>query len=181
MHAEQIKRIDSEMSKLSNDVRESLRACASDLTAKLDSKSADLSQQVAQERQERTRAQEAICSQIDLKSKILEERLSYEKEETRERFFNLENFAKTELKRTEEAIEKLHANMEDFFREMERSAEVFKGDCQRSFALIEEEFGAKTNSIETDVDFLKKAINSEYGKISEIIKEEINARFSSDV
>ncbi len=169
------------MAKFNHDLRENIKLNLNELASKIETKSSELVRQIAQEHQERVRSQEAMFGQIDLRSKILEEKILYEKEEMREKYLTLEGFTKNEFKRKDESIHHLTEDMEKYFMRSEKQIEFYKNEIFKTHMAFEEQVFSKTSTIDSDIDGLKKAINGEYEKIGEIIKEEINARFSSDV
>lgn len=152
-----------------------------ELASKLEARSSELTRQISHEHQERVRSQEAMWGQIDLRSKILEEKILYEKEELREKHLTLESYMKSEFKRKDDHFSQLSEDVEKFSMRCEKQIEFYKNEIHKSFLAFEEQVFNKTSILDSDIDLLKKAINGEYEKIGEVIKEEINARFSSDV
>jgi len=169
------------MAKISHELRESLKINLNDLSSKIETKASELLRQISQEHQERIRSQEAMFGQIDLRSKILEEKIMYEKEEMRERYIGLESYTKGEFKRKDDALHHLNDTIDKYFIRAEKQIEFYKTEIYKTHMSFEEQVFAKTNTLDADIDGLKKAISGEYEKIGEIIKDEINARFSSDV
>lgn len=152
-----------------------------DILDKVESKSSDLMRQVQHEHSERMRYQDYLIGQIDLKSKIADEKLIYHKEELRESTNRLETSIQSAFKKRDDEWESKLRDLIKHQNKLQNTMEADAAEAAKRMGQIEDVTGHRFKTIETNMAQMSASMSKECENIGEIIKQEVNARFSSDV
>ena len=74
---------------------------------RLDSKVSDVVNRIILEHEERKRSEDDLKHQIEMRTKMQDEKMNYEKEEMRDRYMAMDSLVRAEFQRKEEAIRAL--------------------------------------------------------------------------
>lgn len=169
------------MAKIAVDSKEMIKLLVNDLTQKSEARNAELMRQISTEHSERVRFQDYLLGQIDLKAKITEEKIIYEREETKDHFVKIENSLNLNLQRKEEKIDVLINENGKFHSQLRMALDSATSDFSKRINQVEELFASKTSQIEANMNRVQTFLSKECDNIGDIIRDEVNARFSSDV
>ena len=118
---------------------------------------------------------------IETKYKSNEERMTQEREEITMQSQMMESLIKGEIKRREEGFSRFSDELErreSFWNDKLRKAEA---DSQEFFQKAGQFFEMSVTKVNAEVEQIKKQFSTESEKVAELVSQEIQARFSSDV
>lgn len=169
------------MLKISGDTREALRVTTQDLTSKLESRSAELMRQISTEHAERLRFQDHLGDQIDLKTKIMDEKLQYKADEIKESQDTIVATFQSHLRKMGEQVGGSLADISKANGALQKMMDVVVTECQKRIVQTEDSLTAKLNNFASELQQTRAILGKECEKIGDIIRDEIGARFTSDV
>lgn len=179
--ADGLQKWEAEVSQKDMETREAIRRVAQDCLSKLEAVSRDLTTKVSTEASERTRLQESLQQQVDAKTKSLEERLALRIKEAQEHSDQMEAQLQSQFRRFTDsctgAIQDVHKSAITFAK----STEAKLDDLGARAGSIEADLVARTSQIAGEIKSLRNISAKECAKVGEIIRDEITARFASDM
>ena len=178
---ETIKRNEEFFAKLSSDAKENLKIIAQDFYDKFESRNNELTRQLSQEHSERLRYQDFLVGQMDLKAKMNDEKLVYHREETKELNKKLESTLASILKQKDIQSETEFKSIQVGLQNAQKGLEHLHIEFNQRLGTSKEHFTNKILGFESNLNQVNSMINKECETIGDIIREEITARFSSDV
>lgn len=176
-----MKHTEDGLTRLHIEIKEQSQANLHDFNTKLESRVNDLTRQITNERSERTRFQDQFCSQFEQKNRLTEEKLVFVEKESKQ--------SQNDLVINIQALFKKQADrMSELYHEINKVTQT----CQKSFETVDLKFSKqlsdnneliadKLGKFSTDLEQVWSVFGKECEKIGNIIKEEIGARFQSDV
>ena len=130
---------------------------------------------------ERQRSQEDIKQQVDTRGKLIEDKISYEREEMRDRYMAMDVLVRSEFQRKEEAIKSVNDMVENNIKALQnniKDEEYARGSFEGAIRI---EVAKMQEMLKKDLDYFRSQFALENEKLTDIIKGEIDTRFSSDV
>ena len=176
-----IARLEALNQKMTEDLKQLLNAMQSDFHSRLDSKISEVLNRIVIEHEERRRAEDDLKHQLEVRTKLTEEKMNYEKEEMRDRYMAMDSLVRAEFQRKEEAIRSLGELIENNIKKIQSSLKQEEITRDQFEAAIRIELQKMQDILNKDLDFFKSQFALENEKLTEIIKGEIDTRFSSDV
>lgn len=176
-----ISRIEVLNQKITENLKDLLGSMQNDFDGKLETRVSDLVNRIVLEHEERLRAQEDVKSQVEQKTKLQDEKMKYEKEEMRDRYMAMDSLVRAEFLRKEESIRALHDLMETNFRSLQKEIKEEEITRQQFEGALRVELEKMQQVMNKDMEFFKSQFALENEKLTEIVKGEIETRFSSDV
>ena len=76
----------------------------SEFTSKLETKVSDLVNRIVMEHVERQRSEDDIKNQVDVRGRLIEDKITYEREEMRDRYMAMDSLVRAEFQRKEESL-----------------------------------------------------------------------------
>ena len=171
-----IDRVEGGAYKLQEDFNIFFKQLGSEIQQKLEVKSNDLLNRLMQEQEERLRNHEDIKYTFDLKDKMTQEKLMFDRNEFKNRMTSVEGFLKTELQRKEEMIQNLASNLDVQVRNVLETIRMNENIRQEREEQLSNEMA---NAIETNrqnIDQHKAFQSAITEKITEMVKTEIDIR-----
>jgi len=176
-----LSRMEALNQKITDDLKTLLQAIQTDYQTRLDSRITEVLNRIVIEHEERKRAEEDIKHQMEIRTKLHEEKMNYEKEEMRDRYMAMDSLVRAEFQRKEEAIRSLAELLENNVKRIQQSLKQDEISRDQFEAALRIEMQKMQEVLNRDIDFFKSQFALENEKIAEIIKGEIDTRFSSDV
>lgn len=176
-----IARMEALNQKITDDLKHLLSAMQSDYQLRLDSKITEVLNRIIIEHEERKRTEDDIRHQIDIRNKMMEEKMNYEKEEMRDRYMAMDSLVRAEFQRKEESIKSLAELLENNIKRLQSNLKQEEISREQFEGALRIEMQKMQDIVNKDLDFFKTQFALENEKITEIIKGEIDTRFSSDV
>lgn len=176
-----IGRMESLNQKITEDLKGLLTNMQNDYSQRLDSKISDVVNRVVLEHEERKRAEDDIKNQVEMRSKMQEEKMNYEKEEMRDRYMAMDSLVRAEFQRKEESIRALQSMVENNIKSLYGTIKQEEVSRQQYEGALRIELQKVQELVNKDLEFFKGQFAMENEKLTEIIKGEIDTRFSSDV
>ena len=176
-----IARIEALNSKMTDDLKGLLTNMQSEFQQKLENKNIELVNRIVNEHVERQRQQEDIKQQVDVRSKLIEDKVGYEREEMRDRYMALDVLVRAEFQRKEEAVKSLNEMIENNVKNLQnniKDEEYSRGQFENAIRL---EVSKMQEVLKKDMEYFRSQFALENDKLTDIIKGEIDTRFSSDV
>lgn len=163
------------------DVKEKVKLSLQEWTGQLETRTADILRQVSVEHAERVRAQEFYAGQLETKARILEEKVNYQAEETRRTCLAMEGQTTEDLRKKNDCWESSLLEVKKSYIGMQKWLENTFTELNKRSVGLEEQFGNKIGEFEGKLGHLRNELEKECENIGGIIKDEVGARFSSDV
>ena len=176
-----ISRLEALNQKMGDDLKQLLSAMQSDFSSRLDSRVSEVLNRIIIEHEERRRGEEDLKHQLEIRSKLTEEKMNYEKEEMRDRYMAMDSLVRAEFQRKEEAIRSLGELIETNVKKIQSGLKQEEITRDQFEAAVRIELQKMQEILNKDLDYFKTQFALENEKITEIIKGEIDTRFSSDV
>jgi hypothetical protein len=166
---------------MTDDLKSLLTNMQGDFQNKLETKVSDLVNRIVMEHVERQRSQEDIKQQVDTRGKLIEDKISYEREEMRDRYMAMDVLVRSEFQRKEEAIKSVNDMVENNIKALQnniKDEEYARGSFEGAIRI---EVAKMQEMLKKDLDYFRSQFALENEKLTDIIKGEIDTRFSSDV
>jgi hypothetical protein len=163
------------------ETREAIKRASHEWTAKLETESKELAAKINGETTERANFQESMLQQIEVRFKCLEDKLALRLKEVQEHSEAVEGQLQSQFRRFTDsctsAIQDVHKSAISFVKVTETKLDDLTGKIGTNNA----ELFAKIGQITTEIKSLRSLSAKECAKIGEIIRDEITARFASDM
>lgn len=178
---DQLRRVDISSAKLQEDIKVMLQNLHSDYQSRLEAKGTEMVNRIIMEHEQRVKVQEETRQSIEVQFKMNNERLQYEREETRERVAAVEQTFRADSQRKEEALRQLSALVETQVNAI--YINLRNEEAQRSaheVALRNDLLKIQEN-IKQENELFKQHQATITEKMTDMIKVEVQNRLSSDV
>lgn len=176
-----IVRMEALNQKITDDLKQLLAAMQTDYQTRLDSKITEVLNRIIIEHEERKRSEEDLRHQMDIRTKLQEEKINYEKEEMRDRYMAMDSLVRAEFQRKEESIRSLGELVENNIKRIQTAIKQEEITRDQFEAAMRIEMQKMHEILNKDLEFFKSQFALENEKLTEIVKGEIDTRFSSDV
>lgn len=176
-----VARMESLNQKMTDDLKQLLSAMQTDYQTRLDSKITEVLNRVIIEHEERKRSEEDLRHQMDIRTKLQEEKINYEKEEMRDRYMAMDSLVRAEFQRKEESIRSLGDLVENNIKRIQTAIKQEEITRDQFEAAMRIEMQKMQEILNKDLEFFKSQFALENERLTEIIKGEIDTRFSSDI
>ena len=176
-----ISRIEALNSKMTDDLKGLLTNMQSEFQQKLENKNIELVNRIVNEHVERQRQQEDIKQQVDVRSKLIEDKVGYEREEMRDRYMALDVLVRAEFQRKEESVKSQNDLIENNIKNLQNNIKDEEYSRVNFENAIRLEVGKMQEMLKKDMEYFRSQFALENDKLTDIIKGEIDTRFSSDV
>lgn len=133
------------------------------------------------EHDSRETALEYLKELSEAKAKDLETRLLQQSDEHRLQADMLKDLLAAERQRREDALQGLRDDHDAHQRAARERAERLESESREFFGKMEGFLEAETRRVSEDVELFRKQLMAESEKVAELVRREIEARFSSDV
>lgn len=153
----------------------------SDFSGKLESKVNDLVNRIVMEHTERLRTNEDMKMQVDARGKLIEDKISYEREEMRDRYMAMDVLVRAEFQRKEEALRSLNDMVEQNVKQLQNNIKDEEYSRVNFENALRVEVAKMQEVTKKELDYFRSQFALENEKLTDIIKGEIDTRFSSDV
>jgi hypothetical protein len=115
------------------------------------------------------------------KAKDLESRIIQEKEDTKLQMDMVRELMRTERQRREEAMERIREDQENQEKSLKERMERLENESREFFGKMEGYLEGGVTRVQEEVEIFRKQLMAESEKVAELVRKEIEARFSSDV
>lgn len=167
--------------KITTDLKQLLSSMQSDYQTSLESRVTEVLNRITIEHEERKRSEEDLKHQMDVRTKLQEEKINYEKEEMRDRYMAMDSLVRAEFQRKEESIRSLGDLIENNIKRIQTSIKQEEITRDQFEAAMRVEMQRMQEILNKDLEFFKSQFALENEKLTEIVKGEIDTRFSSDI
>lgn len=171
-----IDRVEGGAFRLQEDMRVFFKQLQTDLQTRVESKSSDLLNRLLQEQEDRLRTQEDLKYNVELKDKMTQDKLSYDRSEFKTRLSSLESYLKTELQRKEDLIQALSANLDQQTRGIYETIRLNEANRQDREENLSSEMANAVESMRQAVEQHKMFQSSITEKVTEMVRTEIEVR-----
>jgi hypothetical protein len=175
-NARTIDKVENGAYHLQEDLNIFFKQLQTDIHKRIELKSSDLLNKLLQEQEERLRNHEDIKYTFDLKDKMTQEKLQFDRNEFKARLSTLESFSKAEFQRKDEMIQALNSNLDNQVRNIVENIRMNENLRQEREDVLTAEMA---NTIETNrqaIDQYKSFQSSITEKVTEMVKTEIDVR-----
>ena len=115
------------------------------------------------------------------KATDLAARIEQEKEESKLQMEMMKEVVASERQRREEVVERLKEDQEVQERLLKERMERLENESRDFFGKMEGFLDGEVKRVQDDVEIFRKQLMTESEKVAELVRKEIEARFSSDV
>lgn len=171
-----IDRVEGGAFRLQEDMRVFFKQLQTDLQSRVESKSSDLLNRLLQEQEDRLRTHEDLKYNVELKDKMTQDKLSYDRSEFKTRVSSLESYFKTELQRKEDLIQALSTNLDQQTRNIYETIRLNEINRQDREETLSSEMANAVESMRQAVDQHKMFQSSITEKVTEMVRTEIEVR-----
>eukprot|EP01017_Pseudomicrothorax_dubius_P007317 TRINITY_DN12260_c0_g1_i2.p1 TRINITY_DN12260_c0_g1~~TRINITY_DN12260_c0_g1_i2.p1 ORF type:complete len:594 (+),score=192.62 TRINITY_DN12260_c0_g1_i2:215-1996(+) len=133
------------------------------------------------EHEERVRADDDFRNHVEMKDRLQEERMRYEREEMRDRYAAMDSNIRAEFQRKDEALRSLHSLLETSYKQLLNGIKAEEASRLNSEAALRGDFVKFQEILRREVDLFKGEQTTVNGKLMEMMKVEVDTRLSSDV
>lgn len=166
--------------RLQDDLKIFLRQLQMDLQSRLEIRSGEMLNKLVMEQEERLRHHHDLKSTFELKDKMIQEKIQYDRDEFRDRFSSLESFFKTELQRKEELINNVNSTLDLQIRNV---YDTIKQEEQARFqaeSALRDDMANISDAARQSLDQYKMFQTAINEKMTEMVKTEIECRLKSE-
>lgn len=178
---DEFNRLEAHNQRITEDIRTLLFSLQSDYSTKLESKVSELVTRIIMEHEERIRTHEEFRINIETRDRLNNEKLSYEREELRDRYKAMDSLVRNEFMRKDEAIRNLQGMLEGYVRSLQSSLKQEESSRNQSEAVFREDFLRYQDVMRKEYDLFSGQQSSLNEKITEMIKMEVETRLTSDM
>ncbi|OMJ82298.1 hypothetical protein SteCoe_17011 [Stentor coeruleus] len=171
-----IDRVETGAFRLQEDLKVFFKQLQSDIHGRLETKSSDLVNKLLQEQEERLRNHEDLKYNFELKDKMTQEKLSFDRNEFKSRLVSLESYLKAELQRKEEMIQNLNSSFENQIRNLYETIKMNEASRHEREEQMANEITHALDSNMQAIDQYKHLQGSITEKITEMVRTEIEVR-----
>lgn len=171
-----IDRVEGGAYRLQEDLKVFFRQLQTDIHSRLEVKSGDLFNKLLQEQEERLRNHEDLKYTFEMKDKMIQEKMQYERNEYKSRLSSVESYLKTELQRKEEMIHSLSSNTDNQIRNIFETIRMNENSRQDREEQLSGEMANAVESMRQALDQHKAFQASITEKFTEMVRAEIEAR-----
>ena len=118
---------------------------------------------------------------FDGKSKEIESRISQERDEVKLQMDMMREILNGERERREEALTRIRDDQENQGKSYKERMERLESESREFFGKMEGYLENGVTRVQDDVETFRKQLMTESEKVAELVRKEIEARFSSDV
>lgn len=171
-----IDRVEGGAFRLQEDMRVFFKQLQTDLQNKVEIKSGDLLNRLLQEQEERLRTHDDLKYNVELKDKMTQDKLSYDRSEFKSRLSSLESFLKTELQRKEDLIQSLNTSLDLQTRSIFETIRINEMNRQEREEHLSNEMSNAVEATRQAIDQHKMFQSSITEKVTEMVRTEIEVR-----
>ena len=171
-----IDRVESGAYRLQEDLKAFFKQLQSDIQQRLEIKSGDLFNKLLQEQEERLRNHEDLKYTFELKDKMIQEKLQYDRNEFKTRISSVESYVKTELQRKEDMIQNLSSNFDNQIRNIVDTIRTNEAMRQEREEHLSEEMAHAVEINRQSIEQHKSFQSSITEKVTEMVRTEIETR-----
>ena len=175
-NSKSIDRVEGGAYRLQEDLKVFFKQLQSDIQQRLEVKSGDLFNKLIQEQEERLRNHEDLKYTFELKDKMIQEKLQFDRNEFKNRISSLENYLKTELQRKEDMIQGLNSNLDNQIRNIHETIRTNESIRQEREEQLSGEMANAAENNRQNIDQHKAFQASIIEKITEMVRTEIEVR-----
>ena len=118
---------------------------------------------------------------LEGKTKELESRINQEREEVKLQMEMIRELVTGERERREEAMGRIREDQDNQDRASKERIERLETESREFFGKMEGYLESGVTRVQDDVEVFRKQLMTESEKVAELVRKEIEARFSSDV
>lgn len=133
------------------------------------------------EHESRETAIDYIKEILSGKTKDIESRIIQEKEDIRIQMDMVRELLSTERQRREDSLMRIREDQEGQEKSLKDRMERLENESREFFGKMEGYLEGGVSRVQEEVDVFRKQLMAESEKVAELVRKEIEARFSSDV
>jgi hypothetical protein len=171
-----IDRVEGGAFRLQEDMRVFFKQLQTDLQSKIEVKSGDLLNKLLQEQEDRLRTHDDLKYNVELKDKMTQDKLSYDRSEFKSRLTSLESYLKTELQRKEDLIQALSSSLDQQTRNIYETVRLNELNRQEREEQLSSEMANAAESTRQMIEQHKLFQSSITEKVTEMVRTEIDVR-----
>lgn len=141
----------------------------------------DLENDLKKEKESRDNNQEYIKELLNAKYSSFESRLKDQEEEHKKKFSSNSNMINEEINRREDQINKIQNELEKREKFWGNKLRKTESEIQEFFQKSGQFFEKSVHKVNLEIEEFKKQFSDESEKVADLVSQEIQARFSSDV
>ena len=138
-------------------------------------------ERVTEEHDSRETAIEYLKEIVEGKGRDLEGQIRQEREEMKMQMEMLKELMTGERERREEAVERLREEQDSQEKVAKERLERLENESREFFGKMETYLEGGVGRVQEEVEVFRKQLMAESEKVAELVRKEIEARFSSDV
>lgn len=175
-----IDRVDSHASRATDELKSIVNQVESGLQTRLELRMTEVLTRLVHEQEDRLRNHEEIKTSLDLKDKLVQERISYDREEMRDRYLNIDSFLKQELTRRDETLNTIQHGFEMQVRNLYDALKQEELRRTEGDTVLKEDFTQFYDTLKLDYDDFKSGQARLTDQITEMVQTEVDCRLQTE-
>ncbi|CAG9316800.1 unnamed protein product [Blepharisma stoltei] len=166
--------------KLQDDLKNFLKQLQIDIQQRLEIRSSEMLNKLMLEQEERLRHHQDLKNNFELKDKMTQEKIQFDRDEFRDKFSSFESYFKTELQRKEELINHISSTLD---MQIKGIYDAIKQEEQARFQAeggLRDDMANVSDAARTGLEQYKMHQTAINEKMTEMVKTEIECRLKSE-
>jgi hypothetical protein len=175
-----IDRVDSSSNRAAEELRSIVNQVENGMQSRLELRMTEVLTRLVHEQEDRLRNHEEIKTSLDIKERMTQDRLTYDRDEMRERYLNMDSFIKQELGRRDETLSSVQHGFEAQVRNLYdvlKQEEIKRNEGDVS---LKDDFTQFYDTLKLDYDEFKVGQARLTDQITEMVQTEVDCRLQTE-